>query len=257
MAMKSIVLALILLVGQSSVICCSQPDSHKSESAINQMTPEERVREYCNEHYRDGSLQHAAYLDALFDHLKRDGLKAFPEMTKIINEFDPTRSKNSGRDKDGIAYAAEILLGSLDRFFRVRAFAEGKQAIDAMSREVELMRAAHFDTAPTEGEYSKRYRYEASVGMLQDLKGASDYDMSVQDTLKLRYNIKLSKNELVDFSNYLTSQDPYYPGWSETEWYVDHSQLNDAGNPLQYSIVKDIEPFHKAYLKYKAKPRSN
>lgn len=247
-----IALTILTLLMFGLQACFAQTKSHKTESTIAGMTPEERVAEYCAEYYHHG-LAHREYGVILFNYIRRDGLKAVPAITRIINEFDPTTSQGKRRDKDAAAYKAEILLASLDRFFRVRAFDEGRKAIDAMKREVERMRLAHFDTAPVEGQYSRQSRYEGGVEILEELQGVSMYDESMRDALALKYRIKLSDEELLGFSNHLTAQDAYYPGWSETEWYVDHDSLNEAGNPRQYSILKNPEPFFKAYLKYKAK----
>lgn len=232
---------------------CAQKQDHKSESEIARMTPEQRVEEYCREHIRHG-LWDRDYLDLLDNYIMRDGLKAVPALVKAINEFDPTSSRGGGKDKDEASRAAGISLGSLDTgFFRLRAFEEGRIAIDAVRRVTERMHIAHYDTRPDEGERSKRLRYEIMVGILKNLQGNNNYDRAIQETLKLRYKIKPSDKELLDFCNYLISQDPHYPSWSEPDWYVDNAQINEAGNPAQYRIIQNIEPFYKAYLKYKAK----
>jgi hypothetical protein len=219
------------------------------------MTPEQRVREYCEEYSRHG-LWHRDYIKLLDDSIMRDGLKAVPAMVKIVNEFDPTNFRIGGRDKDDASYAAQMLLGGLDTgYFRLRAFGEGKVAIDAVKRVVERMHAAHYETAPDEGERSKRLRYEVTVGIVKDLEANNNYDRAIRDTLELRHKINLSDNELLAFCNYLISQDPRYPTWSEPDWFVDQNRLNEAGNPLQYRIIQNIEPFYKAYLRFKQNPR--
>lgn len=233
---------------------CNQSGSgHKSGAEIERMTAEQLVQEYCTEYFRHG-LWDRDYMSLLDDSIMRDGLKAVPAMVKVINEFDPTNFRTVGRDREDASYAAEILLGSLDTgYFRLRAFEEGKLAIDAVRRVAERMHAAHYEAAHDEGERSKRIRYEITVGILKDLQGNNNYDRAIYDTMELKHKIKLSDNELLAFCNYLISQDPHYPSWSEPDWYVDQNQLNEAGNPLQYRIVKNIEPFHKLYLQYRAK----
>ena len=117
------------------------------------------------------------------------------------------------------------------------------------------MRTAHFDTAVSEGEYSRKARFGIALFHLQDLEGNNNYDRSIQHTLALRCKIELSDRDLTVFVTYLASQDPHYPTWSKTAWYRDLSRHNEAGNPLQYRIVENVEPFHRAYLELKAKSR--
>jgi hypothetical protein len=247
-----IALALFVSLPQ---MCCAQVHAHKSDSDVARMTPEQRVQEYCTELFRHG-LWHREYMSLLDDSIMRDGLKGVPAMVDVIDKFDPANVRTSGRGRDDQSYAAEILLGGLDTgYFRLRAFQEGKAAIDAVRRVVERMRAAHYESAPDEGERSKKLRYEISLGILKDLEGINDYDRALRDTMELRHKIKLSDNELLDFCNYLVARNPNYPSWSEPDWYRDHNRINDAGNPAQYRILQNIEPFYEAYQKFKQKLR--
>ena len=244
----------LALAGLGIAALCDQKGSgHKSQVEIARMSPEEHVQAYCTEFAHHG-LWDRDYIELLDDSITRDGVKAVPAMVKVINEFDPTNFRTSGSERDQASYAAAILLGGLDTgSFRLRAFEEGKVAVDAVRRVAERMRAAHYDTAPDEGERSKRLRYEITLGIVKDLQGTNNYDRTIQDTLELKYKIKLSDTDLLDFSIYLISQDPHYPSWSELDWYIDHNNINDAGNPAQHRIIQNIEPFYKAYLKFKAK----
>jgi hypothetical protein len=218
------------------------------------MHPEERVREYCLEFARHG-FEHREYLKLLDGLIMRDELTAVPAIVTIINEFDPTSPQNSGLDRGDASYAAEILLGSLDSEFRLRAFETGRRAIDAVRRAVDRMRNAHYESAPDEGERSKRIRYQSTLGILKELQGNNNYDKSIQDTLELKHQITLSESELLAFCNYLISQDPRYPTWSETDWHVDLTREKERKSPWQYRIIQNIEPFYKAYLKYKQEGR--
>jgi hypothetical protein len=252
---KSAVAFLVLVVvsGAGSALCNQSASGHKSEAEIARMTPGQRVREYCSEYSQHG-LWDRDYLNLLDGYITRDGLKAVPALVEVINEFDPTKNRGGGKDKDAASSEAEILLGSLDTgCFRLRAYEEGRVAIDAVRRVTKRMQAAHYETTPDEGEHTKRLRYEITIGILRDLEGNNNYDRAIQDTLELKHKIKLSDKELLSFSDYLISQDPHYLGWSEPDWYVDHNKLNEAGNPAQYRIVKNIERFQEAYLEYKKK----
>jgi hypothetical protein len=219
------------------------------------MTPEQRVEEYCSEYARHGFWD-SDYTDLLDKYIDRDGLKAVPGMIKIIDEFDPTRREGRSKEKDARCYAAWGLLGGVDdSVVRLRALGEGRKGIEAMRRLVDRMRAAHLDTA-TGDDYAKQLRYRSTLETLQEMEGINMRDEAIRDTLKLRYKISLSNQEMLDFVNYMISQDPSYPAWIETELYKDLEQRNEAGNPLQYVIVKNIEPFRRLYLQYKAKAKS-
>jgi hypothetical protein len=187
------------------------------------------------------------------NYILEDGAKSLPAITQIINEFDPTNSKGKSRQKDARAFASEGLLSQVDgRVIRLRAIPEGKTAIEALRRLVQRMLAAHFDTADVaKSETSDRYRYEASRSELENMEGLNYFDRSIQDTLRVRYKIKLLDVETLGFVEYLISQEPKYPSWSTRENYKALSDRNEAGLPRQYYILKNMEPFYKAYLKYK------
>src|SRR5262245_53038863 len=148
-------------------VCCGQGDAHRPEREVMQMTPEQHVREYCREFFRHG-LVHREYVKLLDDSIMRDGLSAVPALVKVVDEFDPTSFRKSAKDKEEASYAAEILLGSLEGDFRLRAFEEGRAAIEAVIRLSDRMHDAHYDTARDEGERSKRLRYQITLGILKD-----------------------------------------------------------------------------------------
>jgi hypothetical protein len=231
------------------------PIAHKSEAEISRMTPEQRVHEYCDEYHRH-SLWDSDYIDLLSQYIRRDGVKSLPAIVQIMDEFDPTNSKGKSNKKKDRASAAGTLLSEIDgRLIRLRAFPEGRAAIEALRREVQRMLAAHFDTADVmSGEGSDRYRYEICVSSLEDMEGLNLFDMALQDTLRIRHKQNLSKKEMLAFVEYLISQEPKYPSWCPRplEHFRDFSDLNEAGYPRQYHLIKNMEPFYNAYLKYKS-----
>jgi hypothetical protein len=216
------------------------------------MTPDQRVLEYCDEYYNH-AFWDSDYIDMIRNYILKDGPKALPAITQIINEFDPTTSKGKSRQKDARAFAAEGLLSQVDgRVIRLRAIPDGRTAIDALRRLVQRMLAAHFDTADvTKSETSDRYRYQASESELKDMEALNIFDTRVKDTLRIRYKQPLTDKEMLDFVNYLISQEPRYPSWGTFENYKDLSDRNEAGYPRQYWLLKDPEPFYKLYLQYK------
>ncbi len=226
----------------------AQFSRHKSETEIARMTPEQRVEEYCTEYVRhsvtDDDYQHL--LESCIGH---DGVKAVPHLVKIIDVYDPARLQAGGKERSERFDAASILLSEMDEtVVRLRASDEGRKAIKAMTALLERMRAAHFDTGES---YHRRNTYEILAFSLKSIQGINLRDEAIRDTLRLKYNISLSDSETLNFANYLVLQDPTYPGWSETELYKDMNRRNEAGNPLQYLVVKKVEPFYKAYLNFK------
>ena len=242
----------LIIVVCLPVLLCGHPDRHKSEAEIVSMTTDQRVQEYCDEYYHH-SFWHFDYMALLKKYIHQDGAKILPAVTQIINEFDPTTSKGKTRERDARSYAAEGLLSHVDEnIIRLRGSPEGRIAIEAMSRSVQRMLAAHFDTADVnKHEYSDRYRYEADRDEVEMMRGLNFYDRAIQDTLRIQYKIKVSDREMLDFVNYLIAQEPGYPSWSTSENYKDLSDRNEAGNPRQYQVLKNSEPLYKAYEKYK------
>jgi len=79
-----------------------------------------------------------------------------------IDAYDPTRRAGASEEKFRRYEGANFILDVLDvKVFRVRAFEEGRKAIEAIRRSIERMRAAHFDD-PKEVEYEMHRRYELS-----------------------------------------------------------------------------------------------
>ncbi len=244
---------------QLLVICViglvsGQVNRHKSEGEIGEMTPDQRVQEYCDEYYHH-AFWDSDYIGMLNEHILRDGTRALPAITQIIDEFDPTNPQANSREKDARAFAAEGLLTQVDgRVVRLRGIPEGRTAIDAMTRLVQRMLAAHFNVADvTKSEHSDRYRYQATRDEAAQLRGLNMFDIAIQDTLRVRYKIRLLDKQMLGFVNYLISQDPRYPIWSTVEDYKDMRNRNAAGNPRQFGILKNAEPFYDAYRKYKAR----
>ena len=101
-------------------------------------------------------------------------------------------------------------------------------------------------------KYEMNLRYQLSLSYLEHLEGLSLIDsLRIRDTLMYNYNITPSDDELLGFVNYLILQDPYYPGWSEGEIFRNHQP--DSKNGKWLFLYKNTEPFHQAYMEYKAK----
>jgi hypothetical protein len=150
--------------------------------------------------------------------------------------------------------ASILLLGIDETVVRMRASTEGRTAIAVIKRAIERMRAAGFQNDP-DLDYEKQARYESSVDAVQRMEGLNGLDTAIGDTPRIKFKIRLTDQQLLDFVNYLISKDPYYPNGVGKDVYKDFDDLNEAGNPRQYPVVVDNEPFYKAYREYKARTK--
>jgi hypothetical protein len=216
------------------------------------MTPEQLVDEWCAEWVQHGYDINDKYSDLLEDYISRDPIKAMYPAARIIDQYDPTTSQGRSKTKGNRADAAQTLLGDLDEtVIRLRGSAEGRIAMESLRRLVQRMEAAHFNAADTSDQW-RRGRYEILVPDLREMEGMNICDEVIRDTLRIRHNIAMSDQAMLQFVNYLVSKDPSYPGWSKAEEYTDLTRRNEAGNPLGFRIMKNPEPFYRAYLEYQA-----
>jgi hypothetical protein len=249
--MKPMIL-LLWLMSFAPFVIHAEGYKHKSEAEIARMTPAQRVDEWVNEqvHHRYDFLDRHG--DLLRTYLTRDGLKALPRMIEIIDEYDPTRFPE-GKGRRGERFdACWLMLGYIDNdAVRLRGSEEGRRAMDALQRAIQRMRAAGYGRQDQDG-WAKNGRFESVVAYLEQAKGISLFtDPAIRETLRREYKILLSKEELLAFSNFLAKHYPEYPGWSETDYFRDPTQLNKAGNPVWIHTMKKPERFYEAYLEFK------
>lgn len=212
------------------------------------MTPDQRVAELCKEHAQNAFI---SYDEILKNYLRQDGLKAMPQVIREIETYDPTRSVSASQQKFRRYEAAAFILSHFDGFlFRVRAFAEGREAIAALKRMSERLRIA-LANSKEKDEYEMGRRYRQNLSFVAELEGNSSKDDTLQETLKIRYDINLSDDELSAFVNYLIERDPYYPSWSKMA-FLEVSEHEGKGKTTHLLLMKP-EPYYQAYLEYKAK----
>lgn len=178
-----------------------------------------------------------------------------PRLTEIINEYDPTRFRE-GDGKRGERFDASVLmLGYIDAFgVRLRSSEEGKQAVDALGRALDRRRKAGYGQ-PDQHDWERHERFDEAASQFENAKGISFTDRAIKDTLRIKYNIKLSDVGMLEFVNFLTARYPNYPSWSKLENFVDETQRNSAGNPLQFLILKKPERYYEAYTDFKKTKR--
>jgi hypothetical protein len=234
----------------ASFSCATGQFKHKSEAQIAAMTPAQRVDEFAYEQaYHKYNILDAQRF-VIEKYVLRDGLKAVPRMIEIMNEYDPTRSGETGHRGERFD-AMWILLDDLDsRVVRLRASPEGRQAIDALERAINRMRAAGYGQND-QHEWAQHGRFNLAGMTLKHAKAINSGDTAIQDTFWVKYNLKVSDEELLAFTTCLIARDPTYPSWSEVDLIKDYSRLNEAGNPAQVYVMKSPDRFYEAYLAFK------
>ena len=251
--MKPMILVLSLLTFGPFVDVCAQY-RHKSEAEIAAMTPAQRVDEYADEQafhkYEFLDQQH----ELISKYILRDGFKALPRMNEIIGEYDPRTASGKADHKGERFDAMWMLLGALDNVMRLRASAEGRQAMGALARATDRMRAAGYGKKG-QHEWAEHGRFDSALAALEDAKGTNAIDEVIRDTLWVKYKLKISDRQLLAFGNFLIARDPSYPSWSGSYDIKDYSRVNSAGNPAQVNIMKKPERFYEAYLDFKKSKR--
>lgn len=105
-------------------------------------------------------------------------------------------------------------------------------------------------------EWAQHGRFELVASYLERAKGINLFtDPAIKETFRRKYKILLSDEELLAFSNFMAAHYPEHPSWSETNYFRDHSQINEAGNPLWVRTMKKPERFYDAYLEFKKTKR--
>lgn len=228
---------------------------HKKEAEIVNMTPAARVDEWINEqvnHRFDLDDDHSALIRT---YVLRDGTKALPRLTEILDEYDPAQRKQS---RKGERFdAAFLMLSFIDhRAVRLRGSVEGRLAMEALERGIQRMRAAGF--APKDGrafEWVPDGRFGVAEIYLKQAKGICLADEAIRESFRLKFNLVLTDAELLEFSNFLVAHYPDYPSWSERDFIKDPTRLSKAGYPLQVLVVKNPARFYEAYSEFTKKTR--
>jgi len=218
------------------------------------MTPVERVDEYIDEHFHHRWDVLDEQGDLIEKYILLDGTKALPRIIERMNRYDPSRQNGNKITAYWKFEACWFLLNRMDvTAFRLRSSEEGRRAIDALEKSVERMRAAGFavDDIDDGEKHSDNGIYIMVGNEVKEMKGVNLKDKSIQEAFRILYKVKLSDSEILDFSNYLIERYPDYPSWSKMKMVKDETQINSAGNPLQFHIVETPKRYYEAYLEFK------
>ena len=248
--MKNKWIFLLWFISLSATLSAQSAYRHKSEAEIAKMTPEQRVEEACKEHTHHLTRIPDDQMTMIGRFLDQDGMKVLVPATKIIKELDPTIPRQSSEEKyRKFEAAAWIILGVDSSHRRIRTTDEGRQAILVIKQVSENLRTMLYKKE-TGKEGNLPYYYAEAGSCLKELEGVNRTDGIIQTTLERKYKIKLSEKELAAFSEFLVSQDPTYPAWSEGECIMEPLS-NPISRRMQCILVfKKPEPFFQSYQLY-------
>ena len=232
------------------VSCDVEGYKPKSVAELQAMSPRELVDERVKSNPWDSFDSYfagAEYERSIEELIRKAGIKALP----VISEYFESYDHNNRSECTEVRFAIVSRLASdIDRFdFRLRGTKEGQSAIDSLERALQRIMIAEPGLSFINGSEG-RHQPGAFI-VLKELKGINGADRHIADTFWVCYKIKLSENELLEFTNYLISRDRKYPAWSESKLIKDYSRINEAGNPSQVYIFDKPKPYYDAYLDFK------
>lgn len=218
---------------QSSV-CGNQSFKHKSEAEIAAMSPEEKMDQMVlEEMFHLPALDDDNY-DLLHRYIINDGIKILPKAIEYMNEYDPNAKECKERSDARLLIAAMYIVNVDTAKFRIRAVENGRVAIKAFEQASERWRKSRSDT----GKHDSRENQFSNF--LDGLKGRAIKDGLIKETLEKQHNIKMSEAELTEFTNFLISLDPAYPGWTKVLFWAEMTK-------------EESDRYHQAYMKFKTR----
>lgn len=171
----------------------------------------------------------------IYDYIMKDGVKALPALAQVANRYYPKREIDDDVAED--FSNAFYLAGLIDNnVIRIRGKEEGRSAIKVFEEVLSRMKNAGF--ADEKNKWNNDYSRELDTLKVLQGKILSFKDETIQETLKVKHKIQISDEEMIKFSNYLTSLDPTYPSRCKSNY------------PQQTCI--DSKEFYEAYLRFKA-----
>lgn len=214
---------------------------HKSKAELVALTPAQRVDEYLKEitYHRRGCISNYTngfdQRDVIAFYIAKDGVKTLPALAEVANRYYPKQEIDDylGFDASNAFDLARMIDTNL---IRIRATKEGLSVIKAFEDVLNRMKEAGYDDQKSKWNT----RYLANLDTLRILQGGklSFTDRDIQLTWLTELNIRISDDEMIKFSNYLTSLDPTYPRRCKID------------PPI---FCKNYKELYEAYLKFKAK----
>ncbi len=219
--------------------CTEENYRHKSEAEIAAMTPRQLIdEELKKELHIDSFDSYSALADygwLINQFIRKAGIKVLPILTEHMNAYEP---KSASRCEENRFFVAFKTAHDIDGVvIRLRGTNEGLATIEALDGALRRMK----DTGSDKPEHAQHKEYKAYMEHQERLRGGNLTDGIIRDTLRVKHNIQMSDEELLEFSNFLTGLDPTYPSWSE---------MGEYSAPM---VLKDSKRYYEAYLKFKEK----
>jgi hypothetical protein len=220
--------------------CASAASRPATQEELSRLTTEALVYHYIRLEWSDRDGEHRA-----FDVLKnRDMRDVFGAIGQIFDAYDPrTRKGRAGRRGED-AYWAEALLWVIDNnVIRARALEDGRAALAACRRRLDRKEETGHDRVPVpynDAAYSRNMTYRAEQSQYRGMLQVNATDEQIATQLERDHGIKLSKDDLPQFSDFLTAKDPRYVAWSTV-----------VGDSLRTMRLKNFEPYYQAYLEFR------
>lgn len=233
--MKTATLFNLSLVLVMTMMNACEAYEHKTAEQLDRMSPEELIREYSLHvsYHAD-----AAYGDDIESRLMRTPVESLLAIARILDDYDPTTYKGRRGNKAVYAHWALGILWWIDNnHFRVRGTEAGRQALAADQRLIERRKAAHHDDPKKDYDWNMVYRADAN--QLKRMSGVNSQDEYIVKQLEEDYQIQLTEEEKIRFSDFLVAKDPGYVSWSKRDM------------EGKWDRFLDIKPYYQAYLEFK------
>ncbi len=228
--------AFTLIVLTATGVCCSQ-DKYCVEKGFKHKAPEETAALKVSERLDQMVLEQLfhmpsigdEYYDLLHDSLVKDGLAVLPRATQFMEEYEPNAPKCTDLFEVRLLVAAQYISYADKSAARLRGSETGRSAISSLEKAISKR-----NKTGSEG-YENDNRNRLLAHYLETLRGLNAKDGIISIALRKRYNIQISREELLKFSEHLISVDPTYPSWSTV--ITSDKEMSDA----------EAERFYQAY----------
>jgi hypothetical protein len=208
--MKDLVLlfsTFIALVVFNTLLLAQNAFKHKSENEIKAMSPAQRVEEVIKERLYHGVEISDDNYEPLLRYIHKNAIETLPALESVAARYEP-RPEQTGPD---IRFETAFLLAREidDSVIRIRTTDKGRSLIKSFENVLGRMQNAGY-AEDTHKWYRRYLGYEKDVAGLQG-KQLSLIDGYIQESLEKKHTTQISDEEMLKFSNYLTSYKPTYP----------------------------------------------
>lgn len=243
MRISSVYLFAFFITFACQFTCIAQERyTHKPEKEIAKMTPAQKIEEIVKEKYYHRSYHETESL--LRDYILKDGVRAFSALADIADRFDPNTASEYevNRVFDAFHLAKDIDNAAV----RARGTKEGRRLISSIQDALNRLENAEY---PSEKAKAYRKYIPVELDQLRTLKGKKGVptDGNILRTLDVKYNIRVSREEMKRFSDFLTSRDPTYPSRCKLTGRVNRLVCEDSKEYFDAILVFRSEVAFKGF----------